>query len=284
MKNNKQKNSRSKRSNMASETLSIIEKGYYDVADKQVSIKKMLGACNQNTRLYTPDDFAALASPSNDYSDSTIEVVNETTLQGAKRLLDSGDFKRIAVLNFASAKNAGGGFLGGSQAQEESLARSSALYSSLQQCPTYYHYHRRQNKSLLYSDHMIYSPQCAVFREDTGAMLAMPYAVNFITAPAPNRGAIARNDPKALEKIDAVFSQRIHYMLKLAASQGCDALVLGAWGCGVFGNLPDKVAGYFADALKGGGEYAHAFKYVSFSIPENSKSAANTEAFKAILE
>ena len=37
----------------------------------------------------------------------------------------------VAALNFASAKNPGGGFRKGAQAQEECLARCSALYSSL---------------------------------------------------------------------------------------------------------------------------------------------------------
>ena len=283
MKNNKQKNSRSRRSSLAHDTVKIIEKGYYEVANQQVLIKDKVAFCDKNTRLYTPNDLAELAETTTVTSESKIEVVNETTLQGAKRLFDSGSFKRIGVLNFASAKNAGGGFLGGSQAQEESLARSSALFSSLQQCPSYYDYHRRKNKSLLYSDHMIYSPQCVVFRDDTGALIAEPYQVDFITAPAPNRGAIARNEPKALARVDEIFTRRIQLMLRLAANQGCDALVLGAWGCGVFANVPDKVAEYFASALKGEEAYARFFKQMSFSIPENPKSAVNIEAFKAVL-
>jgi uncharacterized protein (TIGR02452 family) len=63
-----------------------------------------------------------------------IEVVNETTLQGIAALHEEGA-ERIGALNFASAKNPGGGFLNGSEAREESLARSSALYASLQQVP-----------------------------------------------------------------------------------------------------------------------------------------------------
>ena len=209
---------------------------------------------------------------------------NTLALQGAKRLVDSGNFKRIGILNFASAKNAGGGFLGGSQAQEESLARSSALYASLQMCPEYYDYHRKQNKSLLYSDYMIYSPACPVFKHDSGKLLDTPYEVDFITSAAPNRGAIARNQPAALEQLEAVFLQRIHAVLSLAANRDCDALVLGAWGCGVFGNQPQSVANWFGKHLLGDGEFANRFKYISFSIPENPRIAENTLSFQRVFE
>ena len=267
------------RRGIASDTINILENGSYQTANGEVSIQSELEHCIDQTRLFTPDDLQSLRVESQAI-DTQIEVVNETSLEGAKRLYDSAIFKRILVLNFASAKNAGGGFLRGAQAQEESLARSSGLFPSLEKCSDYYRYHRTQNKSLLYSDHMIYSPDCPVFKDDGGALLGAPYRVDFITSPAPNRGALTRNDPKALGQLEAVFTQRIQYMLRLAASQQADALVLGAWGCGVFGNQPEQVADLFANELLGDGEFAKTFRHISFSIPENPKLAANTTAFE----
>ncbi|MEB4591382.1 TIGR02452 family protein [Candidatus Thiothrix sp. Deng01] len=273
-------NSRLQRTQIADDTLAILQQGYYqaNVTDK-ISIQPQLEACVQNTRLYTPETLANLPNPTVIHH-TVIEVINETTLQGAKRLYDNRKSSRIAVLNFASAKNAGGGFLGGSQAQEESLARSSGLYASLQHCPAYYDYHRQQSRTLLYSDHMIYSPACPVFKQDDGAVLPELYYVDFITSAAPNRGAIARNEPQSLEHIESVFAQRIRYVLQLAAHQGCDALVLGAWGCGVFGNLPTQVANLFACELTGDGMFAQAFRHISFSIPANPKALENILAFR----
>lgn len=267
------------RRSIASDTINILENGCYQTANGKVSIQSELEYCIDQTCLFTPDDLQSLRVELQAVN-TQIEVVNETSLEGAKRLYDSRAFKRILVLNFASAKNAGGGFLRGAQAQEESLARSSGLFPSLEKCSGYYRYHRTQNKSLLYSDHMIYSPDCPVFKDDGGVLLDAPYIVDFITSPAPNRGALTRNNPKSLDQLEAAFTQRIQYMLRLAASQQVDALVLGAWGCGVFGNNPEQVAALFANELLGDGAFAKTFRHISFSIPENPKLAANTTAFE----
>ena len=276
MKNKKRKN----RAKISEETLKIIEDGFYEIDGKKNKLSKLVNASIESTFLLTPTDALNPIVPTD--KSTIIEVVNETTLQSAKRLNDGQKYKKIAVLNFASAKNAGGGFLGGSQAQEESLARNSALYVSLESQPEYYHYHR-VNKSLLYSNHIIYSPNCPVFRFDEGELLNEPYLVDFITSPAPNRGAIENNQSHFIEQIDEVFQERIARVLRLAVAQGCDALVLGAWGCGVFRNNPQKVAEFFGKVLLNDSEFTHAFEYVSFSIPEHKKNPVNSLAFEKVF-
>lgn len=157
----------------------------------------------------------------------------------------------VAALNFASAKNPGGGFLAGSQAQEESLPRSSALYASLLRAPQFYERHRGA-RSLLYSDAMIWSPGCPIFRDDDGTLLDEPQLVSFITSAAPNAGAAAKNRPDELPVIPEAFRGRSEYVLALAASEGYKRLVLGAWGCGVFRNDPAVVAEAFMGHLRDG--------------------------------
>src|SRR5439155_18521395 len=154
------------------------------------------------------------------------EVANETTLAGIARVLADGAGP-VAALNFASAKNPGGGFLGGSQAQEESLARSSALHASLLRAPQFYERHRAA-PSPLYSDAMILSPGCPVFRDDGGALLEEPRLVAFVTSAAPNAGAAAANRPEELPLIPGALRRRSEDVLALAASQGYRRLVLGA--------------------------------------------------------
>jgi uncharacterized protein (TIGR02452 family) len=201
-------------------------------------------------------------------------VTNETALQGLERVAraDQNDW---LCLNFASAKNPGGGFLGGAQAQEESLARSSGLYSSLLLEPEFYAFHR-QNWDLLYSDRMIYSPHVPVFKNDAGDMLE-PYRVAFITCAAPNAGAIATNQPNSLPRIPAVLERRAELVLQLAALRGHTRLVLGAWGCGVFRNDPQLVARVFKAWLET--KFAGVFEHVIFAVFDRSKDRAVYSAF-----
>ena len=131
---------------------------------------------------------------------------------------------------------------------------------------------------------MIYSPKCPVFRDDNGDLLEQTYRVDFLTSAAPNRGAIARNQPEELANIDRVFIQRISFLLRLAAHNNCDALVLGAWGCGVFANVPEKVASYFEKALRGDEKLSQYFKHISFSIPDRTREKVNTNAFIEAFE
>src|SRR4029077_4484905 len=102
-----------------------------------------------------------------------IRATNGTTLAAARQLHEQYGPERIALLNFASARNPGGGFLSGSQAQEESLARASGLYASLSRMTDYYGANRR-SKSALYTDHMVYSPLVPVFRDDDDRLLDEP--------------------------------------------------------------------------------------------------------------
>src|SRR5262245_29919972 len=104
-----------------------------DESGRIVDIARPIGACLEATRYYLPEELErlrgdVLGHPGDDHS-TVFEVVNESTLSGIARVLSLGQGP-VAALNFASAKNPGGGFLNGSNAQEESLARSSALHAS----------------------------------------------------------------------------------------------------------------------------------------------------------
>jgi uncharacterized protein (TIGR02452 family) len=60
--------------------------------------------------------------------------------------------------------------------------------------------------------------------------------------------------------------RRIEKILTIAYIKGYKTLVLGAWGCGVFGNELSKVAGYFKHHLQKGGLFYGRFKFVGFAI------------------
>lgn len=269
---------------IARNTLEILDAGYYRApSGKRVDLASEVRSCSEKTQCFDGEMLSEIRDrvfrETPRFSNQKIEVRNETTLAGAERMASSGQFEKIGVLNFASARNPGGGFLNGAKAQEESLARSSALYPSLLRCPEYYDFHR-SHKSLLYSDRTIYSPGCPVFKRDDGTLLEHPYWVDFITSPAPNAGAIARNQPENLNPIETVLRDRGQKFLSLAVYQGCNALVLGAWGCGVFKNDPEMVSQLFADLLGCDRPFENRFKMVLFSVLDTTPAQKIISAFQ----
>ncbi len=266
------------RKDIASDTLKILEAGFFQLQDGIWDIRYTLEFAVQDTKLFLGSE-PELEFTGTRTEQTRIQVTNETSLEALVRLARAST-DEVLCLNFASAKNPGGGFLRGAQAQEESLARSSGLYNTLLAQPEFYEYHREQ-QDLLYSHQMIYSPSVPVFKNDAGELLE-PYNAAFITCAAPNAGAIAKNQAHSLPLIPEVLEQRAELVLGLAALKKHQRLVLGAWGCGVFHNDPNMVARVFKDLLEG--KFKNVFAEVIFAIYDNSQGApvyaAFEEAFK----
>jgi uncharacterized protein (TIGR02452 family) len=185
----------------------------------------------------------------------------------------------VLALNFASARHPGGGFLKGSQAQEESLARASGLYPCIAQLREMYDANARF-PSCLYTDHMIYSPDVPVFRDDEDALLEHPYPLSFVTAPAVNVGALRRSEPEQMRQVEPVMLARMEMVLSLAVVHSHEVLVLGAWGCGVFANDPERVAGWFQSHLAGTGTFRRAFRKVVFAVFDRTETQSALRPFQ----
>ena len=275
---------RERRAAIARETLDIVAQGHYAAADGRiVEIGATTRACLAGTRLHVPGEPGALRSREARVAiavETAIKVRDEGTLSSAARLAGAG-FARVGVLNFASARHPGGGFERGSQAQEESLARSSSLHASLTTAAAapYYRHHREQ-ASAAYSDRVIVSPDCPVFRDDDDTLRDRPFIATFLTCAAPNARAMADSEPEALAALPALFGRRIEAVLAVALDAKCDALVLGAWGCGVFGNDPAMVADAFATRLGHAGAFRGAFRQIDFAVLDNSPGKACLAAFE----
>jgi uncharacterized protein (TIGR02452 family) len=208
-------------------------------------------------------------------------VTAETTV-GALRRIAKNSPSHLACLNFASAKNPGGGFMGGAEAQEESLARSSGLYPCLLAAPEYY-VSNRACRTTLYLDLAIWSPSVPFFRDDSGSLLEEPVLASVITAPAPNAGAAQQNEPERIDEIEPTLRRRGAFVLSIAAARKVRSLVLGAWGCGVFRNDPKMVASVFGDLLLGAGDFAGVFDEVTFAIYDRSAERTVLGAFETVF-
>ena len=147
---------------------------------------------------------------------STVEAILRLHAQGIE----------VGVLNFASAKNPGGGFINGANAQEESLAVSGGLYRTLTVHETYYS-KNRECKSMMYTNHAIYSPNVVFFRDERSRLMEEPVTASVLTIPAVNMGQVLLKgeDP---EKAKQVMRERMKLILSIFARQNCKHLVLGA--------------------------------------------------------
>lgn len=161
--------------------------------------------------------------------------------------------KKVAVLNFANNHSIGGSpYYAG--AQEESLCRCSTLLPCLESMKyRFYEKHIRQYQkgeiNYMGNDDLIYTPDVVVFKTDELTDPIYPelmpkddwYKVDVITCAAPE----LHSHTKPID-YEVQITSRIKKILDVAASQGVEVLILGAWGCGAFRNPIDIVARVFS--------------------------------------
>jgi uncharacterized protein (TIGR02452 family) len=274
---------REQRIKNARHTLETVKMGVYATNGREVNIEDAIRRSISNTLLYSPEELSVISERIEKKTvagqKTVITLTNQTTMEAMSAI---AAVSHTGCLNFASAKNPGGGFLTGALAQEECLASASSLYPSLLKCMEMYEYNRSR-KTCLYSDYMIYSPGVVFFKDDNGCLLENPYQADVLTSPAVNIAAIKQNNPAELTRVEQTMLTRIDKMLAVFAMHNVETLVLGAWGCGVFQNNSNDIARYFAHFLTGNGKYTGCFLKVIFAVFDRSKSRENFNAFSDVF-
>ncbi len=97
--------------------------------------------------------------------------------------------------------------------------------------------------------------------------------MSVISAPAPNLSAMDEVDEGYLKPL---LEKRIEKIFQIAAKFGHKTIILGAWGCGAFGNDPDLMSKLFAKAIKD----MPWFKHVCFAIFDKSTNKTTLSSFK----
>ena len=272
---------REQRKHIAQETLQILGQGFYTaLSGKRVDISGLQNFSELNSRLITPERGRLLVKPLTVAADdhcATCEVVNESTVRSIVNSAHSGE--TVAALNFASAKNPGGGFLGGSMAQEEALAYSSGLYKTQLRHLAYYEKNRAYG-SMTYTDHAIYSPFVPFFRDEGLTLLETPVACSILTLPAVNIGQVYEKGENAA-KAKQIMKDRMRIALAILAYEKNSTIILGAFGCGVFGNDPKDVARWWRELLIDE-KYNRFFGRVLFAVLDKP-NGPNIKAFEDVF-
>lgn len=215
-------------------------------------------------------------------------VVSKSTSFGAARKYNG----EIAVLNFASATNPGGGVISGSFAQEECLCRCSTLYNSLilKEAADKFYIPHRSGLSPLHNDDIIYTPGVVIFKSDDYKDDGTTKNVNIITCAAPNLREKPKNEYNSENTTEPVtisddellelHKQRGRKILSVAAANKNDYVVLGAFGCGAFRNDPKIVAEAYKQILP---EFKNAFKVIEFAVFCRDHETINYDTFKEII-
>lgn len=294
------------RKEIARETLDIMEKGFYETHNTSIDIKAPQEHSIKESFLLTPEQGRILleqydnpcqkSKTSAPSSKTVVRVWNCSTVDAILKLSrelnqdasvlvktapipSPGNSSPIAVLNFASAKNPGGGFINGAMAQEESLAASSCLYNTLIAHETYYKNNRACN-TMMYTNHAIYSPDVVFFRDGAFRLLEQPVTASVLTLPAVNMGQVLLKGEDAASAKQAM-RERMKLALAIFASQKCPHLILGAYGCGVFRNDPEDVAAWWQELLEN--HFPDTFRTVIFAVLDKSASRSCIMPFQDIF-
>lgn len=167
--------------------------------------------------------------------------------------------EKILVLSAADTLVPGGNAREGTN--EQDLCRRSTLIKSLgsRRAKKYYEYSKGL-RSFLYSDAVIISPNVEVFKDSKGDPLTESFIVAVISCTPPG----LKKQPLSRPGYENIMTNRIDGILTIAEDMGYKNLILGAWGCGVFGGGPETVSRIFRKEL----DTFSSFVSVTFAIPD----------------
>lgn len=271
---------------MLNDTLKILEAGFYKKSKKKINLKLSKEEMHESIVLL-PEDVKNICD------NPTIEkifvmgrtgsfCVNEDSYTTAIKIKNNHPDEKVLVLNFANPVHPGGGVRNGARAQEEDLCRKSSLLLSLEDnnSKKYYTYNSKLNSNWG-SDAIIMNPNVEIIKDSKGDLLDESTVVSVMTCAAPVVGRMF--DKKMQAEYEELLYNRITGMLKVAANYGYKYLVLGAWGCGAFGNDAEMMAKIFYKALKeikyNGLSHTSLFRQIYFAVLDNSADKYNFNSF-----
>lgn len=225
--------SKEKRKEVARKTLDFI--------NKNKKTFKKTSSCFYPNLPPVPESYNKL------FGETIIEITPEDSLDAARRLLEE-DCDHVLVLNMASDKNVGGGFLNGARAQEEEICRRTNLHPELK---SQHHHYTLPEFGCIYSSNIIVfreGPPKYILLDTTCGGMHNNYKINVISASA------YRHPPQTADgKLDGKYREgmirKIQTLLNVAIIHNQHNLVLSAWGCGAFGNPAKDVAIIFKEII-----------------------------------
>ncbi|MCD7894776.1 MAG: TIGR02452 family protein [Erysipelotrichaceae bacterium] len=257
------------------DTLAIIENGSYIKDNHKIELH-MNHKDMQEIQVFLPDDIDKLSISSlkktNHDCTYSCENIDALSLASNKQNED-----KVLVLNLASATEPGGRSRKGASAQEENLCQRTSLLLSLESedAQKYYEYNKAL-KTRMGSNAIMISPNVEVIKDNSFELLDEPFEIAVMSCGAP----MIRLGLEGMthEEYEALLYKRIQGMLKVAISQDYHHLILGAFGCGVYGNDAAVVSDIFDKVIKDFNCY-QLFDSIDFAVLCNPKKDYNYKEF-----
>ncbi|MCD7868304.1 MAG: TIGR02452 family protein [Clostridiales bacterium] len=264
---------RKKNIEILEDTLGILEKGSFEKDGQEVKLR-----CSseqmQKIQVFLPEDIDALRTEAASASEIVLAADDEGSDENRTRTTAGCAFScenvdalvlaqrryhklkenkesdpRVLVLNLASSTHPGGQTRKGASAQEEDLCRRTSLLVSLEsdEAKKYYDYNNAR-KTHMGSDGVMISPCVEVIKDASSETLSDPFPISVMSCAAP----MIRLGLEGMsqQEYEIMLYRRIQGMLLVAASQNYRHLILGAFGCGVFGNDAAVVSDLFYHVIQ----------------------------------
>jgi uncharacterized protein (TIGR02452 family) len=237
-----------------------VKAGYYD--DGEEVIVRAGHEKNKNTKGKKRTDLDESLSelsirpspPSQAAIKRTIRIITTDTLTATQLFPSPAKSSKKdpnpCILNMASPLRPGGGVLTGATSQEEYLCARTTLLPSLQES-----FYRLPEYGGIYTQDVLVFRNALPLAESAGELNPTErYYVDAISAGMLRFPELEgeEDEVKVLSKKDrAIVERKMRAVLRMVTSHGVKKLVLGAWGCGAYGNPVRDIAEAWSRVING---------------------------------
>lgn len=202
----------------------------------------------------------------------SIRIIPTDTISAVIEYHSTAPQDKICLLNFADYKCPGGTFIVRDipPAQEEAICYCTNLYQEISKySASWYAPHQKALNKGLYANESILSKNISVVASAPGVLLPKEecFQIDVLTCAAPNLNYLSRNGQKNCSEAIEAQKDRVRYVMELLCGEQYDAVILGAFGCGVFHCNPDIISTAFAEFLK---QHRQQMGEVIFAIPNET--------------
>ncbi|RHZ68271.1 uncharacterized protein CDV56_102311 [Aspergillus thermomutatus] len=206
-----------------------------------------------------------------------LSVTGQDSFTAARDILQRTSGRaRVGVLNMASERNPGGGWLNGALAQEEALCLRSTLAATLE---------REYYPLPVYG--AVWSPSVVVFRDEVAGGCRFyrdeeKFLVGVVSLAALRRPVLTSDGRRFANSNNVlVLKNKMRQVFRVLAENRISHCVLGAMGCGAFRNPPCEVASIYREVLQET-EWDGVFEEIVFAVLD-TKGESNYTIFKNVL-